>query len=261
MREPHAHADGAIDQRRHSRVTSSRVRVRSTSSRCSPNLRRHQQVRGGGAVSSIFTSSTPSLSLRRPAASEVGAHERGPGRRQLARTKSTSCEVEVLAAQEVVAVVVDDAQRPSRVSHQRGVEGAAAQVVDQPRRRPSRGLAGGAGDGEATGSCNSGAVAKPASARGAAGGVALRQLEERGHGDDRARRRDAEPVAAVGAQRLEHLGGEGLGRVAAAPLARKSKASAVPIRRLNSPRVFAGSTSRMRLALRPTTTCPWRRRG
>ncbi len=111
--------------------------------------------------------------------------------------------VHVAPAEEVVPVVIDDAQHAFARLQQRHVERPAAEVVDQPRRR----ILAPVPPGRQRRRHRLLQVLhprEPGEPRRFTGGARLRQLEERRHRDDRGRRRVAERPLRARPQRGEH---------------------------------------------------------
>ena len=205
--------------------------------------------------SSIFASSAASRSARSaPACS--GLLRRGTTGEQR-REVLGDRPVEVAAAEEVVAVVADDAQQAVAGLEQRRVERAAAEVEHEPRagavvvgaparreRRRDRLL-------EQLDALRTRRAAPPREVAALCG-----SSNSAGTRDHRALDRDAELIGDVLAQRLQDLGGQLLGLLRRSPPPGTRSPCPVPISRLNSAAVFAGSCSRKRRARVPTVTRP-----
>ena len=107
--------------------------------------------------------------------------------------------------------MADHAQEAFLAFEQRGIEGAASEIVDEPL--PAA-LVGGPARRERGRDrfLNRLDAREPREARGLAGCLDLRELEQSGHGDHRAFRTDAELGFDIGLERREHESSELLGR-------------------------------------------------
>ena len=125
--------------------------------------------------------------------------------------------VHVLAAQLLVAAVVLDADHAVAPAHQRGVEGAAPEVVDQPARVVGVGaLLETVGGGGGHRLLHEGTHLQAGQPRGALGGFDLRTAEVGRYGDDGGTQVLVQPLLDVALQVHQHLGRQFLGQQALA---------------------------------------------
>ncbi len=204
--------------------------------------------------SSIFASSAARRSVRRACAVRRVRARCAAGPPTAATRQLGDRPVEVATAEEVVAVVTDHAQQPIAGLEQRDIERAAAEVEHQPRRRPGPRRQP-AASAEAIGSCRSSTRSNPAS-RAASLVAALCGSSNSAGTQITARAISTPRWSVMSARSAFRISADSASGERDTPAAGNSIARPVPINRLNSVAVLAGSCSSMRRARAPTVTRP-----